>query len=74
MDDHFAKALGDTWIKLKEKENEEKVNSSIKNNNNRLGNVKDLANGQNDANVKKKKKQTKESMLNDKRRAVATST
>lgn len=76
VDDHFAKALGDTWIKLKEKENEDKVNSTTKkNNNNRLGNVKDLTNGQSEAvNVKKKKKATKESMLNDKRRAVATST
>lgn len=70
MDDHFAKALGDTWIKLKEKENEEKVNSAIKNNNNHLGNVK----GQSDVNIKKKKKNAKESMLNDKRRAVVTST
>ncbi|KAK6640109.1 hypothetical protein RUM43_008386 [Polyplax serrata] len=73
VDDHFAKALGDTWTKLKQKENQEKIRSLVKNNNNHLLNFKDLSSGQGDVNLKKKKKNAKEPVLNEKKSATITS-
>lgn len=73
MDDHFAKALGDTWTKLKEKENQGKISSAVKSNNNHLMYDKDLSTGHNDVSLKKKKKNSKETVLNEKRRMTVTS-
>lgn len=58
VDDHFAKALGDTWTKLKEQENQERNKSPHA--------------APSPEALKKKNKDS--GMLNDKRRAVVTTT